>query len=206
MMIVVVVVHMTQVFLYGAYKKPRETTWILGVILLLITLAFGLTGYLLPWDERAYWGTVVTTQIASKAPLVGPYLSRFLGTTGSVGVVTFARFFGLHVLLLPPLATLLIVSHISLVRRHGVAPAPGDEGPPKKFFPQQLSKDVIAVFAAFCVLYVMAIAVKAPLDRLADPTDSNYTPVPTGIFYSSFKFLRFSRGRLSRLAASAFQP
>jgi len=196
MMIVVVVVHMTQVFLYGAYKKPREATWILGVILLLITLAFGLTGYLLPWDERAYWGTVVTTQIAGKAPLLGPYLGRFLGTTGSIGVVTFARFFGLHVLLLPPLATLLIVLHIYLVRRHGVAPVPGDEGPPIKFFPRQLAKDVIAVFAAFCVLYVLAIAVKAPLDRLADPTDSNYTPRPDWYFLFLFQILKVFNGSL----------
>ncbi len=78
LMIVVVALHMVQVFLYGAYKKPREATWILGVVLLLLTLAYGLTGYLLPWDNRAYWGTVVTTQIAAKAPVAGPYLTRLL--------------------------------------------------------------------------------------------------------------------------------
>src|SRR5689334_15603676 len=71
LMIIVVVLHMTQVFLYGAYKKPRETTWMIGVVLLLIVLGFGLTGYLLPWDNRAYWGTMVTTTIAGQAPLVG---------------------------------------------------------------------------------------------------------------------------------------
>ena len=70
LMIVVVFLHMTQVFVYGAYKKPREATWLVGVVLLILTLGFGLTGYLLPWDNRAYWGTIVTTQIASKAPLV----------------------------------------------------------------------------------------------------------------------------------------
>src|ERR1041385_7262225 len=69
MMIVVVVLHMVQVFLWGAYKKPREATWMVGVVLLLVTLAYGLTGYLLPWDNRAYWGTVVTTQIAAQAPV-----------------------------------------------------------------------------------------------------------------------------------------
>ena len=69
MIIVVVVLHMVQVFLYGAYKKPREATWMVGVVLLLVTLAFGLTGYLLPWDNRAYWGTVVTTQIAAMCPV-----------------------------------------------------------------------------------------------------------------------------------------
>src|SRR5215470_3945602 len=114
MMIVVVVIHMTQVFLFGAYKKPREATWIIGVGLLLLTLAYGLTGYLLPWDNRAYWGTVVTTQIASKAPLLGSYLTRFLGSEQSIGVVTFARFYALHVLLLPPITSFLILLHVYL--------------------------------------------------------------------------------------------
>ena len=76
MMIAVVVIHMIQVFLFGAYKKPREATWMVGIILLLLTLAYGLTGYLLPWDNRAYWGTVVSTQIALNVPLLGPYLGR----------------------------------------------------------------------------------------------------------------------------------
>src|SRR2546425_6492169 len=98
MMIVVVVIHMVQVFLWGAYKKPREATWIAGVILLLLTLAYGLSGYLLPWDNRAYWGTVVTTQISALAPGAGPYLLRLLGSDGqSIGVVTFARFYAAHV-------------------------------------------------------------------------------------------------------------
>src|SRR5579871_974562 len=125
MMIIVVVLHMVQVLLWGAYKKPRETTWIVGVFLLLLTLAYGLTGYLLPWDNRAYWGTVVTTQLVNSTPVLGPYLSRLLGGVGTIGVVTFVRFYGLHVLLLPPVTTLLIGLHIYLVRKHGVAPSPG---------------------------------------------------------------------------------
>ena len=108
-----------------------------GVVLLLLTLAYGLTGYLLPWDNRAYWGTVVTTQIAAQAPVLGPYLTRLLGGEGAVGVVTFARFYGLHVLLLPPATLLLIAMHVYLVRKHGVAPLPGDELlPKKKFYPR----------------------------------------------------------------------
>ncbi len=124
MIIVIVVLHMVQVFLWGAYKKPREGTWIVGVILLLLTLAYGLTGYLLPWDNRAYWGTVVATQIGATVPLAGPYVSRLLASTGDIGVVTFARFYGLHVLLLPPATLLLIVLHVYLVRRHGVDARP----------------------------------------------------------------------------------
>ena len=197
MMIVVVVLHMTQVFLYGAYKKPREATWIAGVFLLLLTLAYGLTGYLLPWDNRAYWGTVVTTQIAAQAPLVGPYLLRLLGSQGDVGVVTFARFYGLHVLLLPPATGLLIVLHVYLVRKHGVAPAPGDEvRPPKKFFPEQAFRDTVAIFMAFAILFVMAVAVRVPLEQLADPTDTTYIPRPEWYFLFLFQTLKLFSGPL----------
>lgn len=197
MMIVVVVLHMTQAFLYGAYKKPREATWMVGVVLLLLTMAYGLTGYLLPWDNRAYWGTVVATQIAGKAPLLGPYLSRLLGGEGSIGVVTFARFFGLHVLLLPPATTFLIALHVYLVRKHGVAPQPIDENlPRKKFFPEQVFKDTIAIFVAFVILFTLAVSARVPLERLADPTDTSYIPRPDWYFLFLFQTLKFFEGPL----------
>ncbi|HEV3334222.1 MAG TPA: cytochrome b N-terminal domain-containing protein [Bryobacteraceae bacterium] len=197
MMIVLVVLHMVQVFLYGAYKKPRETTWMVGVVLLLLTLAYGLTGYLLPWDNRAYWGTVVATKIAAQAPLMGPYLTRLLGGEGSIGVVTFARFFGLHVLLLPPATALLIGIHVYLVRKHGVAPAPGDELlPKKKFYPEQVFKDTVAIFIGFVILFTMAVAVRVPLEQLADPTDTAYIPRPEWYFLFLFQTLKLFTGPL----------
>ena len=197
MLIVVVVLHMTQVFLYGAYKKPREATWMVGVVLLLLTMAYGLTGYLLPWDNRAYWGTVVATQIAARIPLAGPYLSRLLGGDAAIGVVTFARFYGLHVLLLPPATALLIAVHVCLVRKHGVAPAPEDDGKPKKkFYPRQALTDTVAIFIAFVVLFVMAVAVRVPLERLADPTDTTYIPRPDWYFLFLFQTLKFFDGPL----------
>ena len=197
MMIVVVVLHMVQVFLYGAYKKPREATWIVGVVLLLLTLAYGLTGYLLPWDNRAYWGTVVATQIAGQAPLVGPYIQRLLGGGGAVGVVTFARFYGLHVLLLPPATLFLIALHIYLVRKHGVAPAPGDDALPRQqFYPRQVFKDTVAIFIVFAVLFAMAVAVRVPLEQLADPTDTSYVPRPEWYFLFLFQTLKLFAGPL----------
>jgi ubiquinol-cytochrome c reductase cytochrome b subunit len=200
MIIVVVVLHMVQVFLWGAYKKPREGTWIVGVILLLLTLAYGLTGYLLPWDNRAYWGTVVATQIGATVPLAGPYVSRLLASTGDVGVVTFARFYGLHVLLLPPATMLLIGLHVYLVRRHGVAPAPGDELQPKKsFYPEQVFKDTVAVFIAFAILFTLAIAARVPLERMADPTDTSYVPRPEWYFMFLFQSLKVFEGPLEVL-------
>ena len=197
MMIVVVVLHMVQVFLYGAYKKPRETTWMVGVVLLLLTLAYGLTGYLLPWDNRAYWGTVVTTKIAAQAPLLGPYLTRLLGGEDQIGVVTFARFFGLHVLLLPPATAFLVALHVYLVRKHGVAPAPGDESrPPKKFYPEQVLRDTVAIFIAFAILFTMSVAVRVPLEQLADPTDTSYIPRPEWYFLFLFQMLKVFKGPL----------
>ena len=202
MLIVVVVLHMVQVFLYGAYKKPREATWMVGVVLLLLTLAYGLTGYLLPWDNRAYWGTVVTTQIAGKAPLLGPYVSRLLGSGGEIGVVTFARFYALHVLLLPPATLLLIGAHIYLVRKHGVAPLPGDEAlPRKKFFPGQVFRDTVAIFIAFAILFTLAVAARVPLERIADPTDTSYIPRPEWYFLFLFQTLKWFEGPLEVVGA-----
>jgi quinol-cytochrome oxidoreductase complex cytochrome b subunit/mono/diheme cytochrome c family protein len=201
MMLIIVVLHMIQVFIYGAYKKPREATWMVGVTLLLITLAFGLTGYLLPWDNRAYWGTVVTTQIASQAPIAGPYLSRLLGSQGSVGNVTFSRFYALHTVLLPPLIMILIGIHIYLVRKHGVAAAVGDTAPKRKFFPEQVFKDTVGVAVAFIILFTMAVVAKVPLERLADPTDTAYFPRPEWYFLFLFQSLKFFKGPLETVGS-----
>jgi ubiquinol-cytochrome c reductase cytochrome b subunit len=203
MMIVVVGLHLVQVALYGAYKKPRESTWIVGVVLLLVTLAFGLTGYLLPWDNRAYWGTMVTTQIAGSAPILGPYITRLMGAgAGGVSVVTFARFYALHVTILPPAIILLIALHVFLVRKHGVAPAPGDELLPKKgFFPVQVFKDTVAIFIAFAILFTMAVAVRVPLEQVADPTDTSYIPRPEWYFLFLFQTLKLFNGPLEVVGA-----
>jgi ubiquinol-cytochrome c reductase cytochrome b subunit len=191
-----------QVFLYGAYKKPREATWMVGVVLLLVTLAYGLTGYLLPWDNRAYWGTMVTTQIAAMSPVLGPYLTRMLGAAEGIGVVTFARFYAMHVLILPPATIGLVALHVYLVRRHGVAPVPSDEGRPKKmFFPMQVFKDTVAIFIAFAILFTMAVAVHVPLEQMADPTDTSYIPRPEWYFLFLFQFLKLFNGPLEVIGA-----
>ncbi len=205
MMIVVVVLHMTQVFLYGAYKKPREGTWIVGVVLLTIVLGFGLSGYLLPWDNRAYWGTIVTTQIAGQAPFLGTYIQHLMGAENGVGAVTFARFYSAHVLMLPPLTIVLIGLHVYLVRKHGVAPEAIEYGPKKKFYPGQIFKDTVAIFVAFVVLFVMAVALKVPLEPIADPTNTSYIPRPEWYFLFLFQMLKFFKGSLEPIG-SVFLP
>ena len=201
--IIVVTLHMIQAWVWGAYKKPRDATWMAGVILLLITLGYGLSGYLLPWDNRAYWGTVVTTQIAGLTPGLGPYLLRLLGGDGTtIGVVTFARFYAAHVLILPPLSMLLIALHVYLVRRHGVTPTPADENrPAKKFYPEQVFKDTAAIFVWFAVLMGMAILARLPLGHVADPTDLSYVPRPEWYFLAMFQFLKWFEGPLEVVGA-----
>jgi ubiquinol-cytochrome c reductase cytochrome b subunit len=202
-MIIVVVVHMLQVFLWGAYKKPREATWIVGCLLLLLTMAFGLTGYLLPWDNRAYWGTVVTTQIAGLAPGAGAYVQRLLGADANgIGVITFARFYTAHIMLLPLVTLLLVGLHLVLVRRHGVTPLPADaELPKKKFYPAQVFKDTVAAFSYVMVLALLANFAKVGLGAMADPTDTSYIPRPEWYFLFLFQLLKFFEGPLEVVGA-----
>ncbi|MBV8842276.1 MAG: cytochrome b N-terminal domain-containing protein [Bryobacterales bacterium] len=202
LMIIVVGLHMVQTFVWGAYKKPRETTWIVGVVLLLLTLAFGLTGYLLTCDNRAYWGTIVTTRIMGLAP-GGSLLLRTLGAEGgAIGRVAFARFYAAHVTLLPIAMLGLILLHVFLVRRHGVMPAPGDELlPKKKFFPEQVFKDTIAIFIWCLALGLMVALVKVPLGHLADPTDTSYVPRPEWYFLFLFQMLKLFQGPLEVVGA-----
>jgi ubiquinol-cytochrome c reductase cytochrome b subunit len=201
-MIIVVALHMTQVFLWGAYKKPREATWMVGCVLLLMTLAFGLTGYLLPWDNKSYWATTVTTRIAALPP-GGAYVAQLLGVqNGAIGVITFARFYAAHIMLLPLLTLILISVHVYLVRRHGVVPAPQDlDRPTKRFFPEQLFKDTAASCAYVVILALMANFAKVGLGAMADPTDTSVTPRPEWYFLFLFQFLKLFPGPLEVIGA-----
>jgi len=126
-MVVVVVLHMLRVILYGAYKYPREITWITGVLLLLVVVGFGFTGYLLPWDQKAYWATTVGTRIAGTAPILGEYLLRIMRGGEELSAVTLARFFGAHVWVLPAALALLVGLHLYLVIQIGISAVPEKE-------------------------------------------------------------------------------
>jgi ubiquinol-cytochrome c reductase cytochrome b subunit len=117
-----------------------------------------------------------------------------MGAENGVGVVTFARFYALHTLVLPALAVLLVGLHVSLVRRHGVAPAAVETQPKRKFFPRQAFNDTVAIFAAFVILFALAAVVQVPLEQLADPTNSNYVPRPDWYFLFLFQTLKFFKG------------
>jgi menaquinol-cytochrome c reductase cytochrome b subunit len=122
--IILLFLHMGRVFLFGAYKYPRELNWLIGVILLTMALAEGLTGYLLPWDQTAYWATVVAININANAPIVGPFLGDFLRGGAEIGEDTLARFYSLHMLVIPGGLISLITLHLYLVIRLGVTEPP----------------------------------------------------------------------------------
>lgn len=126
-MVVLAVLHMLRVIYYGAYKFPREMTWFTGVGLLLVVLGFGFTGYLLPWDQKAYWATTVGTRIAGVAPLIGDWILRIMRGGEELSAITLARFFGTHVWVLPAILISLILVHLYLVIRLGISAVPRRE-------------------------------------------------------------------------------
>jgi cytochrome b6 len=120
-MILMCTAHMIRVFVMGAYKKPREFNWVSGVLLLLITLGFGLTGYLLPWDQRAYWATTVATEIGAAIPVIGDLVLVFARVGWDVAAETLTRFYALHILILPLVTIASMGAHFLMVRRQGIA-------------------------------------------------------------------------------------
>lgn len=119
--VITVVIHMMRVYFQGAYKKPRELNWIAGVGLLLVVFGFGFTGYLLPWDQKAYWATVVGTNIAGAVPVIGPFILKVMRGGTDLGAVTLTRFFSTHIWILPGALITLLVGHFFMIRRQGVA-------------------------------------------------------------------------------------
>ncbi len=126
-MIILVALHMLRVIFYGAYKFPREVTWFTGVFLLVVVIGFGFTGYLLPWDQKAYWATTVGTSIAGTPPVIGDWILLVIRGGEELSAITLARFFGVHVWVLPAALLTLIAIHLYLVIRIGISAVPKQE-------------------------------------------------------------------------------
>jgi quinol-cytochrome oxidoreductase complex cytochrome b subunit/cytochrome c len=197
-MVVLLLFHLVQVFLWGAYKKPRELTWMVGVLLLFVTLGLAFTGYLLPWDEKAYWATKVGLGIASTVPGVGDGLRTLLQGGPQMGNLTLTRFFTLHAFLLPGLLILLIVVHLYLFRLHGVTP-PWWESPARlraqeePFWPKQALKDGVLALVFLVGLGLWCSYHPAPLGLQADPAKP-YEARPEWYFMFLFQLLRYFQG------------
>ena len=127
LMVVVVFIHLLRVFVTASFKYPRELTWLIGIGLLILTLGMGFTGYLLPWDQRAYWATTVGTQIAGTAPWIGEFILKALRGGTELSALTLQRFFSAHIWMLPVLLSGLIGVHLFLIIRHGESHWPGKE-------------------------------------------------------------------------------
>jgi len=197
-MVILAVAHLAQTFLYGAYKRKRELVWLIGVVMLLIVLGFSFTGYLLPWDQAAYFGTKVGTSIAGEIPVVGSLQQRIMLGGTELSTVTLSRFFTTHVFLLPLALIALAGLHVYLFRRSGPAGPYHDRDNHKvdRFYPKQVFKDSVAMLALFIVLVALAQKWPAELGPVADPT-SDYLARPPWYFMPLFQLLKWFPGKLS---------
>lgn len=204
LMIVALVLHLIRIFTQAAYKYPRELTWMVGVLLLATTIGFGFTGYLLPWDQRAFWATTVGTEIAAAVPFIGDALLSLLRGGADVTDATLSRFFGMHVLVLPLMLGLLVAVHLTIVHQLGLAspkhpePRPARRGevatpvdePLKPFFPHYVLDEVIAWAAVLGVLVVLASVLPAGLEDKADPLVTPAHIKPEWYFLSVYQLLK----------------
>jgi quinol-cytochrome oxidoreductase complex cytochrome b subunit len=202
LMLVFLVLHLLRIFAQAAYKYPREITWLVGGGLLLITIGFGFTGYLLPWDQRAYWATVVGTEIAGDVPLIGSSLLLLLRGGAEVSEATLGRFFGIHVLVLPLLLAGLLALHLLFVHQQGLAnpkraePRPGRVTAPqppeelKPFFPDYILDEVIAWYAVLAGLVILASLFPVGLEPKADPLVTPEHIKPEWYFLAVYQLLK----------------
>jgi ubiquinol-cytochrome c reductase cytochrome b subunit len=225
-MVVLMVAHLVVVYTLAAYKRPREVTWLLGIGLLVVTLAFSFTGYLLPWDEKAYWATSVGTNMAGTVPFVGDFLLRVARGGTELGAATLTRFYAVHTLVLPGALMLLLAGHLALVIRNGVSVPPSLWNAEREaadrlrqqeavsgyqadaaryavfkragrpFWPDIIAEDLIVATVVFVLLLILALAVGAPLEAPADPTNTSYVPRPEWYFLFLFQLLRYFPGEL----------
>ena len=198
-MIIVLALHFLQTFVYGSFKGRRELLWLSGAVLSLLVLGMGFTGYLLPWDQKAYFATAVGTNIAGQVPLVGEWITRLLRGGETLGTLTLSRFYVAHVFLIPATIIAFIGAHIFLFRKAGPA-GPMHEHPvepklhPERFYPRQVLFDM--GFALLIVAAMGALAYLRPvtLGPIANPSDSHFLPRPEWYYLPMFQWLKYWEG------------
>jgi ubiquinol-cytochrome c reductase cytochrome b subunit len=198
-MTILLILHLMQVIIDGAYKAPREMNFFLGLILLLLVLGLSLTGYLLPWDQKGYWATKVATNIMAITPFVGPSLQKMVIGGTDYGHHTITRFFALHAGVLPGLVIFFIAGHIFLFRKHGLTAAEPKRKPDCAFWPDQVLKDVVACLAVLAVVIFFIVKPRlfggggelgADLGAPADPSEPYSAARPEWYFLFLFQFLK----------------
>ena len=209
--VIVIFLHMLRVFFYGAYKKPRELTWMVGVGLFLTVMGFALTGYLLPWDEVAFWGTVVATDATKEVPVIGNFILHFMRGGETVSDLTLSRFFALHVSLLPMALFGLIALHMFLIRYHHIAPlTPSDAPEPKAdtswrpYFPEHFKKEMLVAYGLIFLMIGIAIFTKPHLGKAANPMVTPTGIKPEWYFLPVYQALKYVPGWLGVLGNGVF--
>ncbi len=182
LIVLTALVHMARVFFEGTYKPPRETNWIAGLLLLFVVFAFGATGYLLPWDQWAYWTVTEGLDILARVPLIGAPVVELLRADPIVSGATLSRFFAVHVIILPWVAFSLLVLHFAMVRKHGIAPPkqPVPESRGVLFFPHHLLRSFMVSIAVLMVTITVAIFYPRQIGDPANPA------APPGVLISSW--------------------
>ena len=198
-MIVVLILHLGQTFLYGSYKGRRELLWLAGCILFALVLAMAFTGYLLPWDQKAFFATAVGTNIMSEVPVVGEGIKRLMRGGTEMGTLTLSRFFVAHVFFIPAFIFLFVAMHVYFFRKAGAAGPPGvDPVHPnvktESFYPLQVLKDIGFATLLIITLGVVAHYFPTDLGPAANPADTQFVPRPEWYYRPVFQWLRYWQG------------
>ena len=201
-MVVVLLLHLSQTYIYGAYKGRRELLWLSGCLLFALILGMAFTGYLLPWDQRSYFATAVGTNAVSEVPWIGESLKRMLRGGTEMGTLTISRFFVAHVFLIPACIFALVASHIFLFRKAGAA-GPANEHPyhpkqkPELFYPRQVLMDLSLTALLIIGLGFLCFFVPVQLGPPANPADAQYVPRPEWYYLPIFQWLKYWHGAAS---------
>jgi ubiquinol-cytochrome c reductase cytochrome b subunit len=203
-MIVVVVLHLSRVFIWGAYKRPGELTWLFGVALLLVTMGLSFTGSPLAWDQAGYWAAEVGTSIPGSIPFVGDLTVNLMRGGPDMGQPTISRFFALHIAVLPLILVALIIAHIVALRVGGAA---GPWDPPKRetsgpFWPYQAFKDTMVASGVVLTLIALSVFFPPPFTGAADPLSTTFTPKPEWNFLFLYQALKYFEGPLEPLGVA----
>src|ERR1700676_4826965 len=201
-MVIVLLLHLSQTYIYGAYKGRRELLWLSGCVLFGLVMAMAFTGYLLPWDQKAYFATAVGTNAASEIPWIGESLKRMMRGGTEMGTLTISRFFVAHVFLIPACIFALVASHIFLFRKAGAA-GPATEKPyepkqkPELFYPRQVLMDLSLTALLIIGLGLLCFFVPMQLGPPANPADAQYIPRPEWYYLPIFQWLKYWHGEAS---------
>jgi len=201
-MVIVLLLHLSQTYIYGAYKGRREILWLSGCVLFALILGMAFTGYLLPWDQRAYFATAVGTNAASEIPGIGESVKQMMRGGSEMGTLTISRFFVAHVFLIPACIFALVASHIFLFRKAGAA-GPVNENPiepklkPELFYPRQVLMDLSLTALLIMGLGLLAFFTPIQLGPPANPSDAQYVPRPEWYYLPIFQWLKYWHGAAS---------